>query len=113
MGETEPEIRPGLWTSDLASNDPVPTEQLLSQGEKACWEEKLTQVGREPGLRGLLRGQREWGVSSKPQWMGCLLSPRRKRGGGRKGEPHFTDEQTGLQRGEEETSSWGWYLGWI
>lgn len=90
-----------------------PTEQLFSQGEKACWEEKLTQVGREPGPRGLLWGQRDGGVGSKPQWIGTCSALGEKGVRRKKGEPHFTDEQTGLQRGGEVTSSWGRFEPWL
>lgn len=67
------DIRPGL-------QGPLsPTEKLFSQGEKACWEEQLTQVGRGPGLPGLLGDNGVGGQGSQPTWMSTyLLSPRRE-----------------------------------
>lgn len=75
-------------------------------------------LGREadPGREGAwppetFVGTTGWGVGSKPQRTGTRSALGGKKVKGRKGEPHFTDEQTGLQRGGDMTSSWGWYLG--
>lgn len=93
LGEKELEIQPQCGRQTWPPAMPFcRTETIFNQGEKACWEEQLAQVGTSPAT-GVSCGD-----DGGNRGAGHLLA---LRGGGRRGEgerrPTVTDKQTGLE----------------